>query len=722
MTLKSSKAREDNPGIIPSGAKEPRMADDLDALVKAGALRSIDRHFALWVSAKDPQDLRDSVALAGALVSFRLNQGDVCVDLAKYSGKPLFDETHVGQDSLYGPDLDTWLHTLSKSQGVCCVHCDSVCHLLISLREHPSALQSSTGSFRRDGEAVAPDPAYATCPAALNNERPSCRPLVLDGTRLYLARYWYYETALAYRLLDLARGWIDVSPEALRTALEKVFPPLPEGETVDWQRIATAVAAMKRLCIISGGPGTGKTHTVTAILRVLSHLQANRPLRIALAAPTGKAAARITESIRKVWDSFPQWASWVTHMPPEAMTLHRLLGFRPMRSMPRHNPENLLHVDVLIVDEASMIDLQLMSDTVAALPDHARLILLGDKDQLASVEPGSIFSDLCGPRGDGQDSRMRSQPVRSTQWLEKIRAVTGIELPADSGSDKTVLSPLSECTVFLEKNYRFPAESALGQLAACIRMGGPVALLNRWNDLDEKSPASAEDSEREVRFRSVAEHELRRALSDIVQNRICQSLKAECLEDAFSRFEDFRILCALRESPFGVGPINDLVEDLLASDGLIPRGTPWYKGKPVLVVQNDYDVGLFNGDVGILWPENGGLMAWFRRVDGSFRKVRLTRLPLHETAYAMTVHKAQGSEFSHVLLILPRQDAKVLSRELLYTAVTRARKSVEIWADEDLLNIAAGHVTDRSSGLCDRLWKLPKGQAEWAQGFHDGIS
>ena len=290
--------------------------------------------------------------------------------------------------------------------------------------------------------------------------------------------------------------------------------------------------------------------------------------------------------------------------------------------------------------------------------------------------------------------------------MEKLQAVLGIDIPCREMDDGTVMSPLGECTVFLKKNYRFSAESALGQVAARIRAGGPVFPLKP----DAAQSPSAHDADREVSVRSIDEKELPQALTGVVLDHFVKTLEAKSLEEAYGEFEAFRILCALREGPFGVGPINNLVENTLVRLNHIPQGTHLYRGKPLLITQNDYDVRLFNGDVGILWPDpdDGRLVAWFRQVDGTFRKVSVFRLPPYETAYAMTVHKSQGSEFSHVLLILPTQDSQVLTRELLYTAVTRARKRVDIWAHDAIVELAAQRVTDRSSGLCDRLWKIPR--------------
>lgn len=667
------------------------MENGLEALDRLGALRSIDRCFAQWVAARDSDGLKSAVGLAAALASLRLSQGDVCIDLRDWAEKPLFHEARTGDAHFVGLPLEKWLDALARSQAVHHVNADS-------------ALSSSIGPCPIENPAVSRAETRSDCHEAFI----PTRPLVLDGTRLYLARYWFYECDLARRLRNLAEGWIDLAPEAVRAAIETVFSPVSPDDAVDWQRIAAAVAAMKRLCIISGGPGTGKTHTVAGLLGVLHQLHGERPLRIALAAPTGKAAARITESLRQSLTSFAHRIPGKENLPKEAMTLHRLLGVRQGRAVPRHTPENPLHLDVLIVDEASMIDLPLMAHTAAALPPHARLILLGDKDQLASVEAGNVFSDLCGRLSQGLVQAGVQGPIRSREWVEKLQAATGMTLPESPTCGASARSPLAECTVFLEKNYRFPSRRSLGRLAASIRSGTFDAEVLTGEPFST-AKAMPEAEHAEVRCLWVREHELFQALNPVVREHFQKVACAESLQEAFAGLEGFRILCAVREGPFGVLSINDLVETALARLQHIPAGTRAYKGRPVLILENDYSVGLFNGDVGLLWPdpEDNRLKAWFRKIDGTLHKVRLSRLPAHETAYAMTVHKSQGSEFSRVLVILPEHDARVLTRELLYTAVTRARHGVEIWAHESILQNTLQRVTERRSGLGSRLWGGP---------------
>ncbi|MBZ4658828.1 MAG: exodeoxyribonuclease subunit alpha [Desulfacinum sp.] len=631
------------------------ILERLKERAQKGWLRSLDWQFARWVGRVSGDDT-EAVLLAAALASLRVAEGDVCVDLSHFAGRRLFADSPAEGGAVPAPPLAEWLDALRRSSAV----------------------------------SASPAAAWTHDPSPI--PRHSLTPLVLDGTRVYLTRYWAFEEDLARRLLERAEGWTDVEPAALRPHLDRLFPaPDPPGG-VDWQRAAAAVAAMKRLCIISGGPGTGKTHTVKAVLAILQALRPGRPLRAALAAPTGKAAARITESLQKN-PSFAEDVPFLRDLPRAAVTLHRLIGIREGRSVPRHNPENPLHVDVLVIDEASMIDLPLMARTVAALPPHARLILLGDKDQLASVEAGSVFADLCG-RG--------RTPAYSERWRERIRAATGMEVPAESENPREAPSPLDDCTVFLRKSYRFHEKGGIGRLAAAIRDGGELPPLSG----PEEENASDTNRAPEVRLRAVPAPRLPRELGRVARERFAPVSEAAGVEEALARLDAFRILCALREGPAGAAAVNGAVEEALSGTARHGAGSRPIRGKPVLITRNDYDLQLFNGDVGLFWPDerDGRLYAWFRAPDGHLRKVRPLRLPPHETAYAMTVHKSQGSELDEVLLLLPPEDSRVLTRELIYTAVTRARRAVEIWGSAERLQAAVSRRTQRTSGLHERLF------------------
>ncbi len=462
-------------------------------------------------------------------------------------------------------------------------------------------------------------------------------PLILEADRLYLGRYWWYEQAVARALRE--RAVAIEPPAALEESLRRLFPGDDEGS--GGQRAAAELAARRRLAIISGGPGTGKTHTVTAILALLSELS-ETPLRIALAAPTGKAAARLSESIRRAKPRIPCSDALRETIPEEARTLHRLLGLRPGRVEPRHNADNPLPVDLLVVDEASMIDLPMMARLLAALPPEARLILLGDKDQLASVEAGSVFADISAAEG------------------------------------------LRDCVALLRHSYRFAGEEGIGRLAAAVNAGDARAALSLLHGPSAdvglfRAQDGALESTALAHYRAIFE--------------------ADDAETALASMERFRILCAVRGGPHGVERLNRRIERALGRSG-------HYRGRPIMITRNDYAVGLFNGDIGILWPDaeaGGALRAWFIRPDGSVQRLPPSRLPEHESAYAMTIHKSQGSEFDQVLLVLPDEESELLSRELLYTGITRARQGVVIRAGDALLERCIHGRTRRLSGLMDKL-------------------
>ncbi len=480
------------------------------------------------------------------------------------------------------------------------------------------------------------------------------RPLVLDGGRLYLYRYWRYEQALAQRLAALNSALPETDDVRLGQLLDRYFPPTEVQP--DWQKVAAATALKRRLAVISGGPGTGKTTTVVKLLAILLSLAPGA--RVALAAPTGKAAARMQEAVRSQCQRLELEEALRRRFPEAAFTLHRLLGAIPGRVRFRHDREHPLPYDVVIVDEASMLDLALAAKLAQALPPRARLILLGDKDQLASVETGAVFASLSAAR-DGA---------------------------------------LRDAVVWLEHSYRFGAGSGIGRLARLVNAGdapGAAALLSSgaWDDLawQPLAPgAGAEDIARRL-FPGYGEY-----LATVAGGaEPAQVLRA---------FERYRVLCALRDGRRGTVRINEaLAGQWRAALGLAGEAA-WYAGRPVLVTRNDYVLRVFNGDIGITLPDGAGnLLVYFPTAEGGVRALAPGRLPACDTAFAMTVHKAQGSEFERIDLVLPEGDSRVLTRELIYTALTRARLSVGMWGDATVLATATSRQTRRVSGLGQRL-------------------
>ncbi|HRI18483.1 MAG TPA: exodeoxyribonuclease V subunit alpha, partial [Burkholderiaceae bacterium] len=500
-------------------------------------------------------------------------------------------------------------------------------------------------------------------------------PLVLDDAgRLYLQRYYDYECRLARRLLRTrppATHPSDDDPAALRPALDAHFGADGGGDEPDWQKLAAALALRGRLTVISGGPGTGKTTTVVALLACL--LEGDPGCRIALAAPTGKAAARMTEAIAQRAARLPEAIRRA--MPRDAATVHRLLEAGP-RGFGRH-AGNLLAIDVLVVDEASMLDLALATRLLEAVPDAARIVLLGDKDQLAAVETGSVFGELS------------ADTTLSAACRARLGALTGIAPARIVPPAPAQPSVLHDCAIWLRRSYRFGTDSAIARLAAAIREGaGDRAVAGAGLMFDNASAALDFALQGHAAF----------------LDSVREGASAQAVHAAFARF---RVLAALREGPRGAVALNAEIERRFrAALGPLdhtPR-SPWYPGRPVLVRRNDAVARLFNGDIGIALPDDAGAIeVVFAGSDGGLRRIAPVRLPEHETAFAMTVHKAQGSEFDGVLVVLPERENRVLSRELLYTAVTRARSDVRLWATEAVLVGAIGATTPRHSGLLARL-------------------
>ncbi len=501
------------------------------------------------------------------------------------------------------------------------------------------------------------------------------RPLVLDAAdRLYLYRYWEYESRLAEALGRRAAEPPVMPGPASRELLQRLFPS--SGGETDWQKLAAATAQCRNLTVISGGPGTGKTTTVVRILALL--LAAAPDLRVALAAPTGKAAGRLEESVRMARETLPLEAAEREAIPHRASTLHRLLGATPAGGF-RYHGANLLPLDLLILDEASMVDVAMMARLLQALPQRARLILLGDRFQLSSVESGAVLGDLCA----GADGF--TPPFR-----EMLETVTGEPAPLSSMPRPAAMA---DSVVYLRRSYRFAGDSGIGRLADAVRRGEPEGCLRLLREGGRGDIGGiAVDDLREQAVAGYRDYLERAGSGD----------DPAAVFDAFSRF---RVLAALRHGRQGVEGLNRWLERALVEAGLLPAPEGWYPGRPVMILQNDYDLQLYNGDIGILLGDGArGVRAWFPDPDGGMRAVAPARLPAHESAFAMTVHKSQGSEFDQVLLVLPERDHPLLTRELLYTAVTRARRRFLVCAPDDVLAAAVSRPTRRSSGLREALW------------------
>ena len=585
----------------------------LDELRREGHIADVDRHFGAMAADLDGRG-GPEVPIAAALASAWSRGGHVCLSLPEVAGQAW---PEPGDAPL--PELAPWLEALAASPVV-----------------------AGPGAEER-------------------------RPLVLDGHgRLYLERFWSAESDTAAGLLGLATAVVP-EPAGGAFALDRLFPRSAFPD--DRPRAAARAALRHRLCVVSGGPGTGKTTTVAAVVALLVELGRADPARIALAAPTGKAAARLQEAVRReMREERAGRAALVAEVPrmdafpAEASTVHRLLA--------RAGAEPL-SVDALILDEASMVDLTLMARVLAALPDGARLVLLGDASQLASVQPGSVFADLC----------------------RAGRAA----------------SPLASCVTELVHNWRFGEAGGIGRVAAATVAGDAGTVLAALREVSGDTGDTA-------RLRPLADP----AAFERLATRLADERYAPSVEDARRRAgpdagagtaRPFQVLCAHRVGPFGTERFNALVERRLRARGFVPPREDFYPGRPILVTRNDARTGLSNGDTGIVVRDGSGrARVWFpelRDDGGGPRLVSPARLPPHESFFALTVHRAQGSEYDEVAMVLGPTDSRVATRELLYTAVTRARRRVVVRGSEESVAAAVGRVTERSSGLADALTTRP---------------
>lgn len=548
--------------------------------------------------------------------------------------------------------------------------CNALAHTLANQPLHPQAWAACAVL---DREPKPDSPSGAT-------------PLVLAAGQLALRRHWRDECSIASQLRARAAAMLPHPGDAATAWLDRLFPPqnaenaqaceVDADAPVDWQRRAGEVALRGRFTVVTGGPGTGKTWTAARLLVLLQALHHPEPqtppipstpalwLRVGLAAPTGKAAARLKQSIQQALQGLrpalgplaPQVLDpWADALPP-AQTLHALLGARPGTRRFRHDAAHPLPLDLLIVDEASMVHLGLMARLLEALPPHARLLLLGDADQLASVEAGAVLADLC------------AAPM------------------------------LAPRVVALRESRRF--QGAIGALARAMHRGDGAAALSTL-----RGDASGTLTLHSPRDAAAVLPLAVQGYRPMLQALRGPGTAAERAGAALQAFDGFRLLCARREGPWGVDGLNAAVEQALAQAGLLTahRGD-WFTGRPVMLLRNQPALGLFNGDIGLVLPGDDGLpRVWFS--DGqTLHAVAAGRLEQVQTAFAMTVHKSQGSEFRHVALVLPPEDGPLLTRELLYTGLTRSRERFTLVAPQaGLLGRALGRRTRRLGGLAQQL-------------------
>ncbi|MCU0690476.1 MAG: exodeoxyribonuclease V subunit alpha [Polyangiaceae bacterium] len=628
----------------------------LHRLASAGVLAHVDLHVAETLCRLAGESNQD-VMLAAALASRAPRFGHICVELDRVPSR--IEVTSHGEAQaqvVQWPSIDAWLAALRRSPIV---------------RE-----------------------AYAD----------ATTPLVLDGSRLYLDRYWGYQRKLVDELHRRATQTASVvDPVSFRTVLTALFPP--SGTGLDRQRLAAIMAVLRGLTVICGGPGTGKTTTVQKILALLlsqSGAAGAAPWKIALAAPTGKAAARLQESIREGLDSLPLDPSIRAHMVRiQAFTLHRLLRVQHGTSTRFvHDADNRLPHDVVVVDEASMVSFAMMARLFGAVRDDARLILLGDRDQLASVEAGAVLGDLCGP----EVASLRL----SRAFAAQVHQASGDSL--EPHATLTDAPGIWDCMVQLDRFFRFGADSGIGEVARAISRA-------------HSNPAAVVALLRGDTSRAFDDVELRplgpdgsidgRCKESVVQAYAAyvRSVQADAEpSELFARLAALRVLCAHRSGRLGVHGMNVLVESWLreALPDFSTEG-PYYLARPVLVTENDYGIKLYNGDVGVVVrhphsPDRRAVV--FPTQEGGYRYLSPNRLPPCEPVFAMSIHKSQGSQFGHAVVVLPTRPSPILTRELIYTAVTRARHKVTMIAEPTLLEHALAVRVQRASGLRPMLWSV----------------
>jgi len=613
---------------------------DPEIMLAADWFNPMDRHLArglLRFAGAASAEPRECLAFSAALLSRELASGHSCINLRELAGRN-YPEGVDASGQIRCPELERWQTLLRQLPGI----------------------------VGKPGEH---------------------KPLILDERELlYLHRYWSYEQSVAQDIFQRSKELAAIpNPAQLKAGLAALFPAASPG-VINWQKAAAFAAVRHRISVITGGPGTGKTWTIARVLALLLQQPGSETLRVKLAAPTGKAAARMQESLAFSLQNMNCDPGIKARLQDKDLstTLHRLLGVIPNATEFRHNGDNPLPCDVLIVDEASMIGLSLMSRLLAAFKmENTRLILVGDKDQLPPVDPGGVFGDIC-------------RAAAINHFSESFRAdyheCTGETLPVAAAAPN---SCLPDAVVQLQVNHRVGSAQTLNVISQKVNQAEAEGLI--------KDLVAAGENGSPAAWRTLpAPNELKKSLHDLVLKFYLPMLEAKSAAEALARLGEFRILCAVREGPYGVENINRIVEEILSEKiSWIPKkGHPGaYPGKPIMVTANNYNVRLFNGDIGVFWPAEKGLLVLFPDDDNQLRAIARERLPENDAVYAMTIHKSQGSEFNHVLIVLPDRDNPVLTRELLYTGLTRARESVRLLCNQAQLELSVKRSAQRNSGL-----------------------
>ncbi len=605
------------------------MWQTVQELCHQGVLSRLDTELAAFLTRQDPQ-MEWPAVLGACLASQAVQEGNSCLDLAAVANTYLPRE---GDPVILTPDTASWRSSLQRCSAV-----------------------GSPGEFQ---------------------------PLVLEGDQLFLQRYWEYESRITRELLRrAAEPDREVDLQALRHSLERHFPRAGT-EGPDWPRIAAALAVLRPLALITGGPGTGKTSTLAGALAAIAEQPGSQKLEIRLAAPTGKAAARLQEAVQRAKSGLPENHALQAMVPDKAQTIHRLLGYSSRRESFRHHCGNPLPCHAVVVDEASMVDLALFAALLDALPPEAGLVLAGDPQQLAPVEAGTVLDQIAS-----------GEPAFSSSLAERLSRVTGSAAPPSSQPD-----PLRDCRADLRRKQRFRQHSGLGRLVEAVRQADADRALDILHD-----EASPELCLRRLPRDAAGRRELAGAIAEGFYELLHACRRGDP-EGAFAAYRRYGVLDSLRQGPWGSEALNREIEQELRRAGHIPPLAFWYPGRPVLVTRNDSRLGLFNGDIGLTLQEGERLRIFFQGAEGGYRILSPNRLPPFETAYVLTVHKSQGSEFENVELLLPGRSSGLNCLQLVYTAVSRARKGLVLRSEEEVLRKAIATQQQRSCGIRAKLYR-----------------
>jgi exodeoxyribonuclease V alpha subunit len=650
----------------------PVLQDGLVQLLKMAKIRAIDMAFADFVYSEESAfdssaPAIECLTMLAAYVSAQSGDQHSCIDLASL-GQPFLGVYHF-------PELEVLLGYIEN-----------------------------TGTFANLSTTV------------VNLNENTAKPLVLQGGKLYLQRYWQYESQLAAIIKEKAAETLDLDIAAAQSLFSDLFDNADtDTKVLDWQKIAVSIAASQTLSFITGGPGTGKTTTVTKLLALLQGLAAKKGqvLNIQLVAPTGKAAARLTESISAAKQKLPM--ALQKNLPEQCQTIHRLLGAKPQSPYFKADANHPLHLDVLVLDEASMVDLPLMAKLFAALPKHAQIVLLGDQDQLASVETGSVLSDICAAshfQNENLDNSLMG--YSDTMQLHLTKLISELALTSQNmvTTKATNQSVIRDNVVRLVKSHRFNEKSGIGQLAKQVKAGQVNQSFNlldaeQFTDINWYQPS-------QISPQAVANEILKTLITKLlpIYQQYTKAIQQGDIRLGFKYLQQQQVLCAQKSGYWGVTQLNVLIESELHKQGLIDNSKDFYIGRPVMLSKNDHQLKLFNGDIGIVMPDpNNAFLTkvWFVTPEGELRGLLPSRLPSLETLYAMTIHKSQGSEFESVYLCLPPispiNQGRGLNRELIYTGLTRSKKYFMLFAEPKALRLSLGQQCVRGSGLAERLLK-----------------